>query len=356
MSHGTQRKEKDCLNCGAIVQGHYCQVCGQENIEPKESFWGMVLHFFYDITHFDGKFFSTMGVLLRKPGRLTSEYMKGKRTTYLHPVRMYVFTSAIFFLLFFNFFGPDKSATQSLGLNAQAIADITEQAYKNAKTREDSMAIQKSLGVLTSSTPQPGDSSKNNTNFRFGLDDDLEKYKSVKEYDSVQRLLPSSERHNWLRRIFARKQVDLNVKYKGRSEELAGDLLNGFLHRIPYLLFVSLPLYALFLKLLYIRRRRQFFYADHSLFLIHLYIFTFILMLLFFSMIELRNSLGWNWLVFVQVGLLLYGVIYAVIAMKNFYRQGWIKTILKFILFNILCFICLIALFIIFMALTVYTT
>ena len=38
MSHQKERVEKNCLNCNAEVQGRFCQVCGQENIETKESF------------------------------------------------------------------------------------------------------------------------------------------------------------------------------------------------------------------------------------------------------------------------------------------------------------------------------
>ena len=102
MSHGKERKEKDCLNCGTAVYGRYCHVCGQENAEPKETFFGMVAHFFYDITHFDGKFFTTLKDLLFYPGFLSAEYMKGRRMSYLNPIRMYVFTSAIFFLIFFS--------------------------------------------------------------------------------------------------------------------------------------------------------------------------------------------------------------------------------------------------------------
>ena len=81
--------------------GRYCHVCGQENTVPREGFGGLVLHFFYDITHFDGKFFQSLKYLLFKPGFLSKEYVRGRRASYLHPVRMYVFTSAIFFLVFF---------------------------------------------------------------------------------------------------------------------------------------------------------------------------------------------------------------------------------------------------------------
>jgi hypothetical protein len=109
LSHVPQRKEKDCLNCGTIVQGKYCHACGQENVVPKETFWHMVTHFSYDITHFDSKFFTSLKDLLFKPGFLSKEYMAGRRASYLHPVKMYVFTSAIFFLLFFSFFSPNTN-------------------------------------------------------------------------------------------------------------------------------------------------------------------------------------------------------------------------------------------------------
>jgi len=83
-------------------------VCGQENIEPKETVWGLVSHFFYDITHFDGKFFGTTRSLITKPGFLPQEYLKGRRARYLHPIRMYVFSSAVFFISLFSMFNVEN--------------------------------------------------------------------------------------------------------------------------------------------------------------------------------------------------------------------------------------------------------
>ena len=81
----------------------YCHICGQENVEPKESVWHLVTHYFNDITHFDGKFFSTLKLLLLRPGFLPAEYVRGRRASYLNPIRMYIFTSFLFFLIFFSF-------------------------------------------------------------------------------------------------------------------------------------------------------------------------------------------------------------------------------------------------------------
>ncbi|HTK21471.1 MAG TPA: DUF3667 domain-containing protein, partial [Mucilaginibacter sp.] len=96
------RHENDCLNCGTIIQGHYCHNCGQENLELHESFGHMMNHAISDYFHFDHQFFHTLKPLLFKPGFLTNEYMAGRRAQYLHPVKMYIFISIVYFLLLFK--------------------------------------------------------------------------------------------------------------------------------------------------------------------------------------------------------------------------------------------------------------
>ncbi len=96
------RTENDCLNCGAELQGKFCHVCGQENLQIKESFGHMMEHAISDYFHFDHQFFNTLKPLLFKPGFLTNEYMAGRRVSYLHPVKMYIFISVVYFLLLFQ--------------------------------------------------------------------------------------------------------------------------------------------------------------------------------------------------------------------------------------------------------------
>jgi hypothetical protein len=121
VSHQPERKEKDCLNCGTIVQGRFCHVCGQENLVFKENFWSLSMHFISDILHFDGKFFRTIKDLFARPGFVPKEYINGKRVRYLDPIRMYLFTSAVFFIIFFY-------------MKADQLGSINQPLSKNQRT------------------------------------------------------------------------------------------------------------------------------------------------------------------------------------------------------------------------------
>src|SRR6185295_14231418 len=110
-----QIPEKTCLNCGAILTGHYCSRCGQKDEDLHEPFWKLFADAFADFWHFDSKFFHTLFPLLFKPGFLTKEYIAGKRARYVHPIRLYFFVSVVFFLFYFsfsfkNFINDDQNA------------------------------------------------------------------------------------------------------------------------------------------------------------------------------------------------------------------------------------------------------
>ena len=134
---------------------------------------------------------------------------------------------------------------------------------------------------------------------------------------------------------------------------MAKDLMEKFMHTFPYLLFVSLPLYAFYLKLLY-WRRKQFLYVTHGIFLIYLYIFTFIDLLAYFGLNEIHQSMHWSWMGWIEAVVLLYGLYYAFRAMHKFYGQGIGKTLLKFTLLNVISLVSIICLFLAFFLFAVF--
>jgi uncharacterized protein DUF3667 len=325
---------------------------------PREGFGYLVLHFFYDITHFDGKFFETLKDLLFRPGYLSREYINGRRASHLNPVRMYVFTSAIFFLVFFlvvnikgkvSLLADEKPISNSK--RAKMIGDLQSELNKNGV---DTSALSQKLKRLKDTTRVVSNADLFNITL-WSNDSNSRKYYSLAEYDSVQSSLPSKERDGSFTRMMITRQIELTNKYEGNFKELAVEWVEIFLHRLPYLLFISLPIFALILKLLYIRRR-QFYYVDHAIFSIHHYILSFILLLVILLAAVARNKYGFKWLGGAQLILVILWPVYLYIAMLNFYRQGWFKTFIKFSLLNILGFLSLLMLFAAFIALTIFQT
>lgn len=349
VSHIPERKEKNCLNCGATVQGRYCHVCGQENVEPKETFWHMFTHFFYDITHFDSKFFESVKDLVFRPGFLSKEYVKGRRAKYLHPIRMYVFTSAMFFLVFFSFF---KNETIKSNIDQPVPADqrkayIVRLEEKLKKDTGNAALKQKLLYARdTSHTLTVKDAFDDETNgLKIGIGSS--DYKTFGEYDSIQKTLTPSQRDGWFKKRLIKKGIELNEKFKENPDEFSKQLGESVLHRLPYMLFVSLPLFAFLLKLVYIRRK-QFFYVDHGIFTIHLYVFSFLLLLAVFGLDALQQKTGLGFIGFIMAALFIGLFFYLYKAMRNFYGQRRAKTIFKFLfvaLFSLIMMIILLALF-----------
>ena len=317
MSHLKERKEKSCLNCNAVVNGRYCSVCGQENLEPQESIWHLIVHFFNDITHFDGKFFSSVKYVITKPGFLTAEYARGRRMSYLNPVRFYVFTSFLFFLIFFSFI-----------LNMNEFKIEKNQNKELSKKRSDKVdSVFSSLGADSLKKVKKKNKVKNKVNI-LGTGN----YRDKKQYDSLKLLGLTKE--TWIENLFVERGFKINEKYDNDSNKTLDALIENLLHSVPQTLFFTLPLFALVLQLLYMRRSKHY-YVSHVIFTIHLYIFIYIDFLLkyFFGVLSQLKYLGWLSIVEIILGL---GVFYyAYRAMRNFYEQGRWKTLLKLF---ILCF------------------
>ena len=182
------------------------------------------------------------------------------------------------------------------------------------------------------------------TTFSSGLHFGGTNYKSRREYDSL--LTSGKKKDGWLKRQLTYKQIEINEEYDNRQQFISA-FTHELIHSLPQMLFISLPLLALVLKLLYIRRK-QFYYVSHGIFGIHLYIFVFIALLFIFALSRANSRLHSQALVNVS-GVLIFGLfVYQYLAMKNFYKQGWAKTFLKFSLLNIIFSTVLSLLFVIF--------
>jgi hypothetical protein len=402
VSHLKERKEKNCLNCQTTVVGRYCHVCGQENLEPKETVWHLVQHFFNDITHFDGKFFSTVKLLLRKPGFLSAEYIAGRRMSYLNPIRMYVFTSAFFFIILFSLKKPEdmvKSNTdRSLAqleqiLKAEQVAlphadeedrkdlqkemrklsteiNAIRKQYSDTATRKFNEAQLSALviGDVTDSLKDPDltPAGKAALAATLGTDDDEKggtslwglnagDYKTVEDYESAERKLPDSLRDGWLKHKAMDQLITATEEYHQDKRRYKERLLENIMHSFPKILFWSLPFFALILNVLYFRHKK-FFYVSHGIFAIHVYCATFLLLLVSILLTALSGWLNWGWFNVVtdllQFVLWFYIMIYLYKAMRGFYKQRRAKTFLKYFIACSVAFVVNLILFLIFLLLS----
>ena len=366
MSHLQERIEKNCLNCNAQVYGKFCHICGQENYVPKESFWHLVTHFIEDLTHFDGKFFTTLKLLITRPGFLSTEYLRGKRNSYLNPIRMYIFTSALFFLIFFSFIAPkpdtEKKPTYSSTLFINKLIASNAKLQKEFTQTKDSAEL---IGIANEIKLQEAQISEIKKDSLAGLKYfnenekksftifTTDKFKSLKQYDSVQNTLPKNKKDGFIKKALIKKSLTVDEKYADNRRTLKEKILDSFFHKFPQILFISLPLFALLLKLLYLRQKK-FFYVTHIIYTIHLYIFTFI-GLLFTMVIDAVQNYTNSTLYDILMASTTIGILfYQYKAMRNFYNQSRLKTIIKFFIQNFLSLILIIVLFLLFFVLSFF--
>ncbi|HEY3875602.1 MAG TPA: DUF3667 domain-containing protein, partial [Candidatus Kapabacteria bacterium] len=88
-----------CPNCGEDVYGHYCPQCGHKHRTPADySLRNFFLHFFQEFTQLDSKIFRSFGMLLFRPGKLTSAWREGRERSYVKPVQLFLIVNIIYFI------------------------------------------------------------------------------------------------------------------------------------------------------------------------------------------------------------------------------------------------------------------
>lgn len=301
-SHLHLRKENECLNCGTVLVGPYCHNCSQANVEPKETVWHLIGHFIEDLTHFDGKFFSSLKYLIIKPGYLSEQYVKGKRVSYLNPIRMYLFISAVVLLIISStFFTPNA--------NTPHMQHIRDSVLHNCNVGPEE--------IYSSSYVE-----KSGTFYALGF------YKpylfgGARSFDSLHK--NDKEPQPWLDRFIGRTFASAAYTYARNPNEFMNNFTERIVHSFSKIFFISLPIFAFILWLIYIRRRNNFYYVSHVIFALHFYCIAFMLILLIAFLVSADNIPAWPAeVVIISVFVYLY------IAMLRFYKQGWFKTFIKF--------------------------
>jgi hypothetical protein len=266
---------KECQNCGYRDRGNFCSNCGQSftalNRPLKD-----ILAEVGDIVNLDSRIIRSIFPFLFKPGFLTREYLAGKRKKYMSPFRLYLLMSLLFFFLAQS---TSKKITEAGDNWLQIKKDTTD-----AVIRDDSLAIE----LL-----------KNDSIFMADID--------------------STSTNKSIRKAKRRKRLR-----EGAIDALTNKtiFLQNFYRTISYVLFLLMPVFAILLKLLYVRRR--VFYIEHLMFSINMHSF----MLLVFSMMIILSQILKENSEFIAFMYILVPV-YFTAGMKRFYQQALWKIILK---------------------------
>ncbi|MEO7214269.1 DUF3667 domain-containing protein [Mucilaginibacter sp.] len=311
------RHETDCLNCRTELQGNFCHKCGQENLEMKESFGHMLNHAVSDYFHFDYQFFHTLKPLFAKPGKLTVDYLAGRRMQYLHPVKMYIFISLVFFVLFFhengkNMVHVNKGKQSGKALKDTVKANILGDIDKDGSLSADEKKRAKRLvttylpGATETATPNAVEAAKpkgakaatpGESEGDFNFLEDGKGAKTYEEYVVLQSKLPESKRDGMFSKYFIKKKYDWKSQGKNAQEIFT----EGLKHNAPKMMFVLLPLFALILKLAFWRNHKL--YVEHIIYAIHLHCFIF-LFLTFTLLLQMILPHSWKEPVMGWVGFL----------------------------------------------------
>src|SRR5690606_16878035 len=128
----------ECLNCNHPLDrsDRYCPNCSQLNSTKKITLKDLIREFFANLISYDSRFRKTLSKLIFKPGRISKEYIQGKRLTYTNPFR-FLLSLAIIYFIMISFSSDlseldrinDTSKTNSINFNE---FNITE-GNKNVK-------------------------------------------------------------------------------------------------------------------------------------------------------------------------------------------------------------------------------
>jgi hypothetical protein len=125
-----------CENCGAVLAGPFCHACSQAAEPPTRSVRAFASQAAADLTNLDGRIPRTLGLLLARPGRLTREYLAGRRVRYTQPLQLYLGCAAAFF--FVNAYRPFLTFNARTGA---VVSSLSAAGASGAMSRESQAAL-----------------------------------------------------------------------------------------------------------------------------------------------------------------------------------------------------------------------
>jgi hypothetical protein len=282
VSHPPARTELACRNCGTPAPLKFCPECGQETTLHPPTLGEFLHEFVGHYVALEGTLWRTLGLLLRRPGRLTREYLDGRRRRYVLPLRLYLTASFVFFLVL-------RIAASSMHPELEVKVDGRRVPVAEYEARIASGAAGPASGTASASAGP--------------------KFEQIRVGACGGAGQPAC----------GRVEAALNGSLKRLQEhpqEAMAQTRDHFLHWAPYAVFVLLPAFAGIVMLAY--RNRGMTYGEHFVFSLHLHAFWFLAGLVLIVLPDSVSDLG-------QLAVLVYGLW----AMRETYGGRWWPTVLR---------------------------
>lgn len=326
----------NCLNCGTGLKGPFCYFCGQPDRNFMRFFPVLLRDLMEDLLDLDSRFIRTMKPLLFKPGRLTRDYMEGRRFRYAPPMRLYIFSSIVFFLLA----ALISSDAITIGgvFNEDGDIPIAETPVTERQKVEDALNklpadVRSQVDVDKILAASEG---RETVNSGLKLDDiQFNEEPWNRETNPVDiRWLPG-----WLNdRI--NDEIENSPKKAEQINENPNLLIDKVFDILPATMFMLLPLVALIFKFWYLFAKR--YYIEHLIFALHNHAFLFVSLTLimlaslgesFFTAHDYAAAATAMYWLIVVISIWL--PLYMLISLRVVYKQNWFMTIGKFVMIGI---------------------
>lgn len=270
-----------CKNCGEKLHGIYCSRCGQYALDINQNAGKYIKQFFENTYQLDGKIVQTVRSLALRPGFLTNEFIAGKINSYVHPMKLFMFLSVIFFSFILMIYS-NYDLYGKINANDKRIAE------SNTTLSKDSLEIlRREILPLV------------------GAD-------SVKLSSSLERILSKpSNKEEAKEKETVRKQA-ITMGYQQTFSMIT--------KYMPIILLLLIPVYGWIMWKSYKKYMPN--YMHNIVFSFH----THCLLLIFIS----SAVLTYYWLhINISLWLLIIFLLYHIIAVKNVYKRGWISSTIK---------------------------
>jgi hypothetical protein len=328
-----------CLNCGTDLQGPFCHYCGQPDKNFLRFFPVLLRELMEDFLDFDSRFMRTMKPLLFKPGKLTRDYLDGRRFRYTPPLRLYIFSSIACFFLAASIAGDaiviDADGHEGddvvSGIHIGSAEDPEVAKALDGLDSETRAEVDKVLAQAGSKDADEGEGEDGEGGNSINLNGE--------PWDRETNPFIIEWMPDWVNE-WVNDEIEQSPQ-KGKEIEKNPDLIKDKIFDVlPATMFVLLPIVALLFKFWYLFARK--YYIEHLIFALHNHSFLFVM--LFIAML-LSALAGWmepaeegritttvSW---ANIAIGLWIPVYFMVSLKRVYQQGWGMTLAKYCLIGI---------------------